>query len=183
LKSSVRLGRIAGIDVGIHYTWLFAFALIAWSLAAGFFPSAAPGLPAPTYWLLGVAAALGLFASVLIHEFRHSFVALARGLRVQSITLFIFGGVSTIVGEAKRSLDEFLIAVVGPLSSFVLAGVFWAAGHVAHADGSLPRLSGVRQPDSGRVQPGAGLAARRRAGAAIDRLGRQRQLATRHAGR
>jgi Zn-dependent protease len=136
MKNSIRLGRVAGIDVGIHYTWLFAFALIAWSLAAGFFPSAAPGLAAPTYWLLGAAAALGLFASVLIHEFSHSLMALARGLRVQSITLFIFGGVSTILGEAERSLDEFLIAVVGPLSSFVLAGVFWAAGQVAALDGT-----------------------------------------------
>src|SRR5919206_287162 len=136
MKSSIRLGRVAGIDVGIHYTWLFAFALIAWSLAAGFFPSATPGLAAPTYWLLGVAAALGLFASVLIHEFSHSLMALARGLRVQSITLFIFGGVSTIVGEAERSLDEFLIAVVGPLSSFLLAGVFWAAGQAAALDGT-----------------------------------------------
>src|SRR5919199_5768327 len=63
-------------------------------------------------------------------------MALARGLRVQSITLFIFGGVSSIVGEAERSLDEFLIAVVGPLSSFVLAGVFWAAGQVAALDGT-----------------------------------------------
>ena len=98
MKSSLRLGRVAGIDVGIHYTWLFAFALIAWSLAAGFFPSTIPGLAAATYWLLGIAAALGLFASVLIHEFSHSLVALTRGLRVQSITLFIFGGVSTIVG-------------------------------------------------------------------------------------
>lgn len=95
MKSSIRLGRLAGIDVGIHYTWLFAFALIAWSLAAGFFPSAVPDLAAPTYWLLGIAAALGLFASVLIHEFSHSLVALARGLTVHSITLFIFGGVST----------------------------------------------------------------------------------------
>lgn len=95
MKSSIRLGRLAGIDVGIHYTWLFAFALIAWSLAAAFFPSAVPDLAAPTYWLLGIAAALGLFASVLIHEFSHSLVALARGLTVHSITLFIFGGVST----------------------------------------------------------------------------------------
>src|ERR671929_58625 len=136
MKSSIRLGRVAGIEVGIHYTWLFAFALIAWSLAAGFFPSATPGLAAPTYWLLGVAAALGLFASVLIHEFSHSLMALARGLRVRSITLFIFGGVSTIAGEAERSLDEFLIAVVGPLSSFLLAGVFWAVGQAASLDGT-----------------------------------------------
>jgi Zn-dependent protease/CBS domain-containing protein len=136
MKSSIRIGRIAGIDIGIHYTWIFAFLLIAWSLAAGFFPSAAPGLAAATYWLLGAAAALGLFASVLIHEFSHSLVALARGLRVHSITLFIFGGVSTIAGEAQSAVDEFLIAVVGPLSSFVLAGVFWAVGRAAALDGT-----------------------------------------------
>jgi Zn-dependent protease/CBS domain-containing protein len=136
MKSSIRLGTVAGIDVGIHYTWLFAFALIAWSLAAGFFPSTTPGLAPATYWLLGVVATLGLFASVLIHEFSHSLMALARGLRVHSITLFIFGGVSTIAGEAERSLDELLIAVVGPLSSFVLAGVFWAVGQAAALDGT-----------------------------------------------
>jgi Zn-dependent protease/CBS domain-containing protein len=136
MKSSIRLARIAGIDVRIHYTWLFAFALIAWSLAAGFFPETTPGLDATTYWLLGIAAALGLFVSVLIHEFSHSFVALARGLHVRSITLFIFGGVSSIAGEAQRSLDEFLIAVVGPASSLVLAAVFWAAGRAAGLDGT-----------------------------------------------
>jgi Zn-dependent protease/CBS domain-containing protein len=136
MRSSVRLARIAGIDVGIHYTWLFAFALIAWSLAAGFFPTTTPGLTTTTYRLLGISAALGLFVSVLIHEFSHSFMALALGLRVRSITLFIFGGVSSIAGEAQRSLDEFLIAVVGPLSSLVLAAVFWAARQVAGVDGT-----------------------------------------------
>jgi Zn-dependent protease/CBS domain-containing protein len=136
MKSSIHLARIAGIDVGIHYTWLFAFALIVWSLAAGLFPSTAPGFPPLTYWILGIAAALALFASVLVHEFSHSLMALARGLRVHSITLFIFGGVSTIAGEAERSLDEFLIAVVGPISSFVLAGIFWAAGQVPGLDGT-----------------------------------------------
>jgi Zn-dependent protease/CBS domain-containing protein len=136
MKSSIRLGRVAGIDVGIDYTWLFAFALIAWSLAAGFFPATAPGLGTATYWLLGIAAALGLFASVLVHEFSHSLVAQARGLRVHSITLFIFGGVSNIAGEAESAVDEFLIAVVGPLSSFVLAGLFWAVGQAAALAGT-----------------------------------------------
>jgi Zn-dependent protease len=138
VKNTIRLGRVAGIDVAIHYTWLFAFALIAWSLAAGFFPSTAPNLGTLTYWLLGIAAALALFASVLVHEFSHSLVALARGLRVHSITLFIFGGVSTIAGEAERALDEFLIAVVGPVSSFVLAGLFWVIGRAPGLDGTPP---------------------------------------------
>lgn len=126
MQSSFKLGRIAGIEVGVHYTWLFAFALIAWSLAQGFFPQSFPGFDAGTYWLIGAIAALLLFASVLVHELSHSFVALARGQAVHSITLFIFGGVSNLKAEAEEPRDEFLVAVVGPLTSFALAGVFWA---------------------------------------------------------
>lgn len=135
MESSIRLGRIAGIPIGIHYTWLFAFALVAWSLAAGFFPLNYPGWAPLTYWITGVVAALGLFACVLLHELSHSLVALARGHGVHSITLFIFGGVSNIAQESEEPADEFLISVVGPLTSFVLAAVFWGlvqlvpAGH------------------------------------------------------
>ncbi|MDQ3810474.1 MAG: site-2 protease family protein [Chloroflexota bacterium] len=126
MPSSFKIARVAGIDIGIHYTWLFAFVLIAWSLAAGFFPSTFVGFDMTTYWVLGAVGALGLFASVLFHELSHSFVALARGMSVHSITLFIFGGVSNLQSEAEEAKDEFLVAVVGPLSSFVLAAVFWA---------------------------------------------------------
>jgi Zn-dependent protease len=126
MRSSLKIARIAGIDIGIHYTWLFAFALIAWSLAVGFFPSTFSGFDAATYWLLGILGALGLFVSVLVHELSHSLVALARGMKVHSITLFIFGGVSNLQGEAEEPKDEFLVSVVGPVSSFVLAILFWA---------------------------------------------------------
>jgi Zn-dependent protease/CBS domain-containing protein len=125
MQGSVRIGRIAGIEIGIHYSWLFAAALVAWSLAQGFFPSNYPGWSEGTYWLTGTLAALALFASVLLHELSHSLVALALGHQVHSITLFIFGGVSNLVGEAKRPWQEFLISIVGPLSSFALAGMFW----------------------------------------------------------
>jgi Zn-dependent protease/predicted transcriptional regulator len=125
MQGSFKLGRIAGIEIQIHYTWLFAFALIAWSLAEGYFPTHNPGFAASTYWLIGIVAALALFGSVLLHELSHSFVALARGQGVQSITLFIFGGVSNLKGESDEPKDEFLVAVVGPLCSFVLAGVAW----------------------------------------------------------
>lgn len=125
MQSSFTLGRPFGIEVGIHFTWLIAFAVITWSLAAGYFPGAYPGFEPATYWIIGVAAALLLFLSVLIHELSHSLVALARGMEVHSITLFIFGGVSNIKGEAEEPKDEFLVAVVGPLASFALAGVFW----------------------------------------------------------
>jgi Zn-dependent protease/predicted transcriptional regulator len=127
LENSFRLGRIAGIEIGIHYTWLFIFALVTWSLAQGYFPSAFPGWSQGTYWQVGALSALALFASVLIHELSHSFVAMARGVEVSSIVLFIFGGVSNLKSESEEPKDEFLISIVGPLTSFVLAALFWAA--------------------------------------------------------
>src|SRR5712692_4461788 len=137
MQGSLKLGTLAGIDIRVHYTWFFAFALIAWSLAPGYFPTANAGLGAGTYWVLGVVSALLLFGSVLVHELGHSLVAGARGIRVDSITLFIFGGVSSITKEASTARDEFLIAVVGPVTSLVLAGLFWALGQVLPADSAL----------------------------------------------
>ena len=125
MSASLRLFRIAGIDIGIHYTWILIFGLITWSLAQGFFPQFYPGWDQLTYWTTGAVAALLLFASVLIHELAHSLVAQARGLPVRSITLFIFGGVSNLEEEPEKPSVEFLMSVVGPLSSLVLAGVFW----------------------------------------------------------
>jgi Zn-dependent protease len=125
-QSSFSIGRIFGIEVRVHATWLLAFFFITWSLASGYFRFVAPprqGLATPL--LLGAVSALLLFGSVLVHEFSHSLVARARGLRVRDITLFIFGGVSNISGEARTARDEFLIAFVGPLTSFALAGIFW----------------------------------------------------------
>ncbi len=124
MKASFRLGRIAGLEIGVHYTWLFAFVLISWTLADGFFPRSFPGWDWPVYWITGVLSALLLFGSVLVHEMAHSLVALNRGLPVQGITLFIFGGVSSLGAEPKAARDEFLIAVVGPVASLVLAGLF-----------------------------------------------------------
>jgi Zn-dependent protease/CBS domain-containing protein len=137
MRSSLQLGQLAGIKIGIHYTWLFAFVLISWSLATGYFPSIVPGAGAPTYWVLGVSAALLLFASVLVHELSHSLVARSRGLKVDSITLFIFGGVSNLTTEATTPGDEFLVAVVGPISSILLAGIFWSVGQ------TMPSVSPV----------------------------------------
>jgi len=125
VKGSLRLGRIAGIEIGIHYTWLLAFILITWSLAQGFFPQAYPGWGPGTYWITGILAALLLFVSVLLHELAHSLVAQARGLPVRSITLFIFGGVSNLEEEAKKPAIEFTMTIVGPLTSLALAVIFW----------------------------------------------------------
>ena len=134
------LGQVAGIDVGIHYTWLIAFALITFSLAVGFFPFVSPGLSTGLYWVMGAISAILLFISVLIHEFCHSLVAKARGIPVSNITLFIFGGISNIQEEPQDPGQEFVIAIVGPLSSLVLAGVFWGIYLVV---GQVPGLAAV----------------------------------------
>jgi Zn-dependent protease/CBS domain-containing protein len=125
MKSSLRLFRIAGIDIGIHYTWILIFVLLSWSLAQGFFPQLYPGWDTVTYWITGVVAALLLFGSVLIHELAHSLVAQARGMTVTSITLFIFGGVSNLEEEPEKPKVELAMSIVGPLASLALAGIFW----------------------------------------------------------
>src|SRR3954453_6178972 len=125
LNNSIRLFTIRGIEVGVHYSWLVIFALLTWSLSTYMLPAQLGRLPQVEYWILGAITALLLFASVLIHELAHSFVALARGLQARSITLFIFGGVSNLGGESKSPKTEFIVAVVGPLTSFALAAVAW----------------------------------------------------------
>ena len=125
MRYSIRLIRIAGIDIGIHYSWLFIFLLVSWSLAASYFPSFYEGWATATYWLAGITGALMLFVSVLLHELAHSFVAKSRGMSVSSITLFLFGGVSNLGEEPKKPSIEFFMSIVGPGSSLVLAVIFF----------------------------------------------------------
>jgi len=126
MRGSFRIARIGDIDIGIHYSWILVFLLVAWPLAGGVFPQQFPNMDVTTYWIMGVVSSLLLFVSVVIHELAHSFVAESRGLRVRDITLFIFGGVSNIREEPRSAGDELFIAVVGPIASLVLAAMFWA---------------------------------------------------------
>ncbi|HLH24754.1 MAG TPA: site-2 protease family protein [Chloroflexota bacterium] len=130
MEGALRLGRIAGIEISIHATWLLAFALVTWSLAGNVFPSTYPRWGQGTYWVVGTIAALLLFVCVLLHELSHSVVARARGMPVSGITLFIFGGVTNLHGEAKRPADEFWMAIVGPLTSFVIGATAWLVLHL-----------------------------------------------------
>ncbi len=127
-SGSISIFRIAGIDVRVHVSWLVVFGLVTWSLAEAYYPEALPGLRPAEAWLLGAASAILLFASVLVHELAHSLVARSRGVEVGSITLFIFGGVSTLRTDAPEASSEFQIAIVGPLTSFALAAVSWILG-------------------------------------------------------
>ncbi len=123
VKNSFRLFAVRGIDVNIHISWLVVFALLTWSLAVGYFPNVIRGLDPAAAWVLAAVATVLLFASVLVHELSHSFVARSRGLQVDSITLFIFGGVSNLTSEPKDARTEFLVAVVGPIASFVIGAI------------------------------------------------------------
>jgi Zn-dependent protease/CBS domain-containing protein len=122
LRNSFRLFTVRGIEVGVHYSWLVIFGLVSYQLTLTF-PEMRPGLAPIDYIATAIASALLLFVSVLLHELAHSFVAKARGLNAKSITLFIFGGVSNLAGEAKEPSTEFLVAIVGPLTSFVIAAI------------------------------------------------------------
>jgi Zn-dependent protease/CBS domain-containing protein len=124
----VKIFAIRGIPIFVHGSWLVIYALITWTLAVGYFPRVLPELPPAAYWANGLIAAALLFVSVLLHELSHSFVATAHGLQVRGITLHVFGGVSHLEDEAPSPRAEFLIAVVGPLTSFAIAGLLWTVG-------------------------------------------------------
>jgi Zn-dependent protease/CBS domain-containing protein len=116
---------VFGVAIEIHFTWLIAVWVISWSLAQGLFPHQIPGLPSGTYWMMGVAGALLLFASVLFHEFGHALAARRFRIPTRSITLFLFGGVAHIAREPERPAHEFWVAIAGPITSVALSGLFW----------------------------------------------------------
>ncbi|HMK82596.1 MAG TPA: site-2 protease family protein, partial [Candidatus Bathyarchaeia archaeon] len=120
---SVKLGRIMGIPVRIHYTLWLVFILIAWSLAYSYMPHQYPGLNTFTYWTIGIFSAITLFASVLVHELSHCYIAKKNGLPIARVTLFFFGGVSEMTEEPQDPKVEVKMAAAGPLMSFLIAGV------------------------------------------------------------
>jgi Zn-dependent protease/CBS domain-containing protein len=122
-KGALKIARVGGIDIKLHWSWALILLLLTYQLAVGYFPLFVPNASPLLYWSLGLIAAIIFFISVLLHELSHSFMARARGYKVTDIVLFIFGGVSNIEEEPKKASDEFLIAVVGPLTSFIIAAV------------------------------------------------------------
>jgi len=125
MNENLSLGRIAGIHVGLNWSLLVVAALIAWSLATSLLPSAAPGEASSAYWTAGVISALVFLASLLAHELAHSVVAMRRGVKVEGITLWLFGGVSRFSSDTSSPGAQALITFVGPLTSLVLGAVFY----------------------------------------------------------
>jgi Zn-dependent protease/predicted transcriptional regulator len=123
--SGLNLFKVAGIQITIDVSWFIIFLLVLWSLSAGYFPRQFPDQSVQVYWAAGLVATILFFFSVLFHEMSHSLMAQRCGIEISEIKLFIFGGVSKLSEEAKNPVNEFKIAVVGPMSSFVLAIFFW----------------------------------------------------------
>src|SRR5690242_17849774 len=124
-RHAIPLGRVFGIVIDLDYSWFLVFGLFTWVLAVSYFPSEFKNWNSAEYWLMGGLTAVMFFVSVLLHELGHSVVAMRYKVPVSRITLFIFGGVSQIAGEAPSASAEFQIAVVGPLTSFALAALFY----------------------------------------------------------
>jgi Zn-dependent protease/predicted transcriptional regulator len=138
----ITLFKLMGFEVRVDASWIILAFLITWSLAVGYFPYQDPGLDHADYWWMGVAAAVGLFGSIVVHEFAHSVVARRNGLPMQGITLFIFGGVAEMSGEPPNAKTEFLMAAAGPATSVVIGCVFYGIYRAA-PDTWAPTVVGV----------------------------------------
>jgi len=137
------LFTLLGFDVGIDLSWILLALLLTWSLAKGLFPHYFPGMPESTYWWMGVGGALGLFVSIVFHEFCHSIVAKRFGLPMKGITLFIFGGVAEMSDEPPSATAEFLMAIAGPISSVLLGGALYGVGRLGRSVGTPESINAV----------------------------------------
>jgi Zn-dependent protease/predicted transcriptional regulator len=124
LGDSISLGRVAGIQIGVNWSWVIVFALITWTLAAGIFPETNPGLSDGAYIALALVASALFFVSLLLHELGHAVQARRDGVEIEGITLWLFGGVAKFKGQFPSAGAEFRIAIAGPLVSLVLGVLF-----------------------------------------------------------
>jgi Zn-dependent protease/CBS domain-containing protein len=141
VNTTFRMGRVAGIEVGAHWSWLLVVALIVWSLSAGVFPQTDPGLDDRTYLAMAIVAALGFFASILLHELGHALQARRDGIPVDGIILWVFGGVARMNRQPPSAMAELRVALAGPAVSLALGLVLLLAAQALRlppaVDGTL----------------------------------------------
>jgi len=139
---SFRIGRVYGISIEVNYTWFIIFGLVTAALAFAYFPTVYPGLSVGVSLIMGIVTSIIFFGSVLLHELMHSIVAIRNGMKVQKITLFIFGGVSQLSDEPQTPGVEFKMAIAGPATSLVLGVVFGFLAYGSAVIGLSPAFFG-----------------------------------------
>ena len=125
-RGSIRIGRLAGIPIGVQPLWVVIVALITWSLGAAYYPAQVSGIAPGLAYGLGLLSALLLFASILLHELGHAIVARRRGVAIEEIDLWLLGGVSRMKGYPKTAGDELRFAIAGPAVTLLIAAAFGA---------------------------------------------------------
>ena len=130
MVGTFRIGKVFGFEISIHWSWLLIFLLITWTFANSTLEEFYPDWTSARRWIVGSAVSIIFFLSILAHEMSHSIVARRYGIGVSSITLFVFGGVSNLTKEPENSRQEFWIAIVGPLASFLMALIFAIAWYL-----------------------------------------------------
>jgi Zn-dependent protease/predicted transcriptional regulator len=137
-SSTITLGRVAGVEIGLNWTWVIVFGLIVWSLSAVQFPDVLPGRSREAYAAMGATATVTFFVCLILHELGHAIQARREGIEIEGITLWLFGGVAKIVGEFPSAGAELRMAAAGPLVSLVLGVAFVGAAAVWPGAGAVP---------------------------------------------
>ncbi|HYY15937.1 MAG TPA: site-2 protease family protein [Gammaproteobacteria bacterium] len=141
LNTGFRVGSIAGIHIFVDWSLLIIFFLVTSSLGAGVFPEWHPDWGGGLIWITALTAAILFFVSVLLHELSHALVGRAQGIDIRRITLFVFGGVAQLEREPHRWQAELLMAIVGPITSFVLGLLFIFLGSASAGEEIQPNPS------------------------------------------
>jgi PDZ domain-containing secreted protein/Zn-dependent protease/CBS domain-containing protein len=143
MESSFTFLKVRGIPIGAHWSWVLVLGLVIWSLGTSLFPSTYPGLESETYLVMGAVAGALFFLSILVHELGHAFRALDEGMKIDGITLWLFGGVARFRGMFPSAGAEFRVAIAGPVMSVLLVVLFGILG-LPDPSGEWPRaLTGV----------------------------------------
>jgi Zn-dependent protease/CBS domain-containing protein len=139
----ITLFKLFGFEVRLDGSWFIIAILVTWSLARGAFPSHYEGLSKETYWIMGAIGMLGLFASIVLHELGHAYVAQKQGIAMRGITLFIFGGVAEMGEQPPSPKAEFWMAIAGPIVTVVIAAVCFGVAHIGKVAGWPIPVTGV----------------------------------------
>lgn len=135
MNNTVKIGKIKGIQIELHLSWFIIFGLVTLSLATNYLPSKYSNWTVQSRWIVGILTSTMLFVSVLIHEIAHGMVAIKSGIKVKRIALVLFGGIAEMESEPDEPKKEFQIAIAGPLSNFILAGIFYLIAYIVNLNG------------------------------------------------